>query len=117
MEPTALVSIVLAAAFFIRLAPRPQGLKLLGGALDRVEDEPPEASVAAITAPSTIGALHTTTLPRLSSGSISTAISLFVSAPPRSTRMATPAGDQARSIAAMIPSTDGPQAPLRIAAA
>src|SRR5271169_202674 len=57
---------------------------------------PPEASVAAITAPSTIGALQTTTRPRFSSASISIAISLLVSAPPRSTRIATPASDHAR---------------------
>ena len=44
-------------------------------------------------------------------GSISIAISLLVSAPPRSTRMATPASDQASSIAAMIASTLVPSPP------
>src|ERR1700731_1850155 len=73
--------------------------------------EPPDASVAAMTAPSTIGALHTTTRPRRSVSSISTAISLFVSAPPRSTRMATPASDQAASIACRIDSTLVPSPP------
>src|SRR5271154_272783 len=73
--------------------------------------EPPDASVAAITAPSTIGALHTTTRPRRSASSISTAISLFVSAPPRSTRMATPASDHARSIASRIDATPVPSPP------
>src|SRR5690606_29392640 len=62
-------------------------------------DAPPEASVAAITAPSTIGASQTTTRLRRSSSSRSTAISALVSAPPRSTRIATPRADQARSIA------------------
>ena len=46
------------------------------------------AAAAAITAPSTIGALQTTTLLWRSPSSISTAISLLVSAPPRSTRPA-----------------------------
>ena len=74
--------------------------------------EPPEASVAAMTAPSTIGALHTTTRPRRSSSSISMAISLFVSAPPRSTRI----GHARRqtmlvSMAAMIAPTSVPRPP------
>src|SRR5205823_7980890 len=51
---------------------------------------PDAASVAAMTAPSTTGALQTTIRSRRDSGSISIAISLLVSAPPRSTRMATP---------------------------
>src|SRR5262245_47771212 len=74
-------------------------------------DAPEAASVAAITAPSTTGALQTTTRLRRSSGSISIAISLLVSAPPRSTRMATPFSDQALSIAAMIASTLVPSPP------
>src|SRR5882762_1540714 len=74
-------------------------------------DEPPDASVAAITAPSTIGALHTATRPRRFSSSISTAISLLVSAPPRSTRITTPAGVQARSIAARMAATSVPRPP------
>src|SRR5882757_6382452 len=73
--------------------------------------EPPDASVAAITAPSTIGALHTATRPRRFSSSISTAISLLVSAPPRSTSMTTPAGVQARSIAARMAATSVPKPP------
>src|SRR4029077_7853267 len=48
-------------------------------------EAPEAASVAAITAPSTTGALQTTTRLRRSSGNISIAISLLVSAPPRST--------------------------------
>src|SRR5882724_5575174 len=72
---------------------------------------PPAASVAAITAPSTIGALQTTTLSRRSSGSISIAISLLLSAPPRSTRIATPLGDQALSMAARIEATSVPSPP------
>src|SRR3984893_195041 len=74
-------------------------------------DEPPDASVAAITAPSTMGALHTATRPRRFSSSISTAISLLVSAPPRSTSMTTPAGGPARSIAAMKAATSVPTPP------
>src|SRR5688572_20738889 len=72
---------------------------------------PLAASAAAITAPSTIGALQITTLPCRSSSSISTAISLLVSAPPRSSRIATPASDQAWSIAAMIAGTLVPKPP------
>src|SRR5580704_16775894 len=60
--------------------------------------EPPDASVAAMTAPSTIGALHTTTRPRRSASSISTAISLFVSTPPRSPRTTTPASSVAAGV-------------------
>ena len=48
---------------------------------------------------------------RRGSPSISTAISLLVSAPPRSTRMATPASDQALSMAPMIDSTLVPSPP------
>src|SRR6478735_4790203 len=73
--------------------------------------EPPDASVAAITAPSTMGALQMTMRSRRSSGIISTAISLLVSAPPRSTRMATPASDHALSIAAMMAATSVPRPP------
>src|SRR5688572_9494453 len=73
--------------------------------------DPPDASVAATTAPSTSGALQISTLPRRSSGSISIAISLLVSAPPRSTSTTTPALDQARSIAAMICPTSVPRPP------
>src|SRR5712692_8893595 len=72
---------------------------------------PDAASVAAMTAPSTTGALQTTTRSLRSSGNISIAISLFVSAPPRSTRMATPRSDQACSIALMIASTLVPNPP------
>src|SRR5207244_3235014 len=54
---------------------------------------------AAMIAPSTIGELQRTTCRRRSSGNSSIAISLLVSAPPRSTRMATPRGDPACSIA------------------
>src|SRR5437868_1547993 len=64
-------------------------------ALTSSSELPPAASVAAMTAPSTIGALQTTTRFRRSGSSISTAISLLVSAPPRSTRIATPFADQA----------------------
>ena len=57
---------------------------------------PPRVSVAAITAPSTIGELQITTCSRCPvSGNSSIAISLLVSAPPRSTRTATPAAEHA----------------------
>src|SRR5262249_40937439 len=72
---------------------------------------PPAASVAAITAPSTIGALQTTTRSRRSGCSISTAISLLVSAPPRSTRIATPFGDHTLLMASMINGTLVPRPP------
>src|SRR5688500_18294474 len=72
---------------------------------------PPAASVAATTAPSTTGALQSRTLLRRSSGSISIAISLLVSAPPRSTSTTTPALDQARSMADMIWPTSVPSPP------
>ena len=71
--------------------------------------------MAAMTAPSTIGALHMTTRSRRRSSSISIAISLFVSAPPRSTRTATPASDQARSMAVMIAATSVPRLAVRVA--
>src|SRR5258706_12414446 len=74
-------------------------------------DDPADASVAAITAPSTIGALHTTTRVCCLSGNISIAISLLVSAPPRSTSTATPASDHARLIAARTSSTLLPNPP------
>src|SRR5262249_6369131 len=74
-------------------------------ALTLSSDLRPAASVAAIPAPSTIGALHTTTGARRSGCSISTAISLLVSAPPRSTRMATPFGDHTLLIASIIKGT------------
>src|SRR5437899_8296241 len=74
-------------------------------------EAPPDASVAALTAPSTIGALQTTIFWERGSPIISTAISLLVSAPPRSTRIATPASDQALSLAPMIASTLVPSPP------
>src|SRR5439155_18389349 len=72
---------------------------------------PPEASVAAITAPSTTGASQTRNLFRRTGSSRSIAISLLVSAPPRSTRITTPASDQARSIAVTIAATSVPRPP------
>src|SRR5260221_2833851 len=79
--------------------------------LTRESGAPLAASVAAMTAPSTMGALQTTTLLWRSSGSISIAISLLVSAPPTSTRIATPASLQARSMAPMIAGTLVPRPP------
>ena len=64
-----------------------------------------------MTAPSTIGALQTTTRFRCPGCNISTAISLFVSAPPRSTRTATPFGDQALLMASIIKDTLVPRPP------
>ena len=70
-----------------------------------------------MTAPSTIGALQTTICPWRSGGSISIAISLLVSAPPRSTRMATPVSDQAWSMAPHDRLDAGAEAAAGIAAA
>ena len=69
------------------------------------KSDPPQASVAAITAPSTTGASQITTLRCCSAGNISIAISLLVSAPPKSTRIATPASDHALSIAVQLRET------------
>ena len=73
--------------------------------------DPPEASAAAMTAPSTMGALQMTARSRRSGGSISTAISLLVSAPPRSTSTATPFSLQTLSMAPMIAPTSVPSPP------
>src|SRR5690348_2235763 len=70
--------------------------------------DPPAASVAATTAPTTRGALQFSTRLRFSSGSISIAISLLVCARPRSSSTTTPLSDQARSMAAMIWPTSVP---------
>src|SRR5579871_599719 len=72
---------------------------------------PPADSVAAMTAPSTMGALQITILSRHASGNISMAISLLVSAPPRSTSTATPLLDHTFLIAAMIEATSVPRPP------
>src|SRR4051812_13596594 len=74
-------------------------------------EAPLAASAAAITAPSTIGSFQMTTFLWRSSSRISTAISLLVSAPPRSTRIATPESDHALSIASMIAGTLVPKPP------
>src|SRR5467141_142633 len=100
-----------ARILFITLAPHQTGVS--SSAVRRTASRlaPEAASVAAMTAPSTTGALQTTTRSRRDSGNISIAISLLVSAPPRSTRIATPRSDHARSIAAIIASTLVPKPP------
>ena len=98
---------------YTRIAPKPENWPVLvttiGDSLRKDFDW--SKDVAAITAPSTIGALHTTTRSRRSAGSSSMAISLLVSAPPKSTRIATPRSDQAASMALRMASTLVPSPP------